>query len=482
MKKRSLLVYFLLFFIIVPNLAAAAEFNPNYIISDEELLDSKSMTLSDVESFLRSKGGYIANYRTQNSRGDMKTAAEIIYEAAANNYDCSAYDDNGRDFTLAQMRTKCDPISINPKFLLVLLQKEQSLVEEKEPTANQLDWATGYGCFDGQACIERYRGFGKQVNSASLQFYSYVTESEKYTYKAGNTYRISNAKDMEDSMVTPSNNATAALYNYTPHVYNGNYNFYNLWNKYFTRKYPNNSLLQARGEIGVWLIKDGEKRPFLTKGALTSRFDINKIIQVDKSVLDSYSTGAPIRFSQYSLIRSPKGDIYLLVDDKKRKIANMEAFRAIGFNPEEVVGASWEDVNAYKNGVDITTESKYPTGALLQNNKTGGVYWVSEGEKAPLIDAIFLKTKYKNKPITQVNPEVLDKYVTIDPVRFSDGELIKSDASPAVYILDGGKKRAIVSGEIFEGLGYRWENVLTVSPKVLAMYGLGSPLTGEYEE
>lgn len=460
----------------------AAEFNPNYIISDEEIMDSKSMTLQDVENFLKAKGGYISTYKTQNSRGELKTAAQIIYEAAANNYDCSAFDDNGRNFTLAEMKTKCDPISINPKFLLTLLQKEQSLVEEKDPTPNQLDWATGYGCFDGEACIERYRGFGKQVNSASLQFYSYVTEPEKYTYKAGNTYRLSNGSSIGDSLVTPANNATAALYNYTPHVYNGNYNFYNLWNRYFTRKYPNNSLLQAKGEIGVWLIKDGQKRPFLTKGALTSRFDIKKIVQVDRSILDSYPTGAPLRFPQYSLVRSPKGDIYLLVDDTKRKISNMEAFRSIGFNPEEILSGSWEDINAYRNGTEITAASEYPTGALLQNNKTGGVYWVADGEKAPLIDAIFLKTKFKNKPITQVNPEVLDKYITTGPIRFSDGELMKSDSSPAVYILDGGKKRPIASGEVFESLGYKWENILTVTPKVLAMYDLGNTLTGEYEE
>ncbi|OGF25897.1 hypothetical protein A2331_06335 [Candidatus Falkowbacteria bacterium RIFOXYB2_FULL_34_18] len=480
-KNKLLLTGFLLTFLFSANFVQAANFNPNYIISDAEILDSTSMSLDDVQNFLTTKGGYIKNFKTLNARDELKTAAEIIYDAAVNNYDCSDFDDNGRDFTTAQMKLKCNPIHINPKFLLTLLQKEQSLVEEKSPTQKQLDWATGYGCFDGQACIERYRGFGKQVNSASLQFYSYVTEPQQYTYKAGNTYTISNT-DNPPSIVTPSNNATAALYNYTPHVYYGNYNFYNLWIKYFTRKYPNNSLLQVRGEVGVWLIKDGKKRPFLTRGALTSRFNPDKIIQVDKSVLDNYTIGAPIRFPQYSLIRSPKGDIYLLVDDQKRKVSNMEAFRVIGFNPEEVMSASWEDVNSYGNGSEITAESKYPTGALLQNNKTGGVYWVSSGEKAPLIDAIFLKTKFKNKPITQVNPEVLDKYTTTNPIVFEDGELLKSNTSPAVYIIDGNKKRPIVSGEAFEALGYKWGNVITVSPKVLATYNLGNPLKNEFEE
>ena len=474
----SLILLVLLFFRATS--AQAATFDPNNIISDAEIMNSSSMTLDDIIDFLKSKNSYLSTYRIRDVHGDMMSAAEIIYNAAVNNYDCEGIELSASP-TIKEKKQKCDPISINPQFLLVLLQKEQSLIEDQSPTQRQLDWATGYGCPDSQPCNTRWQGFGKQVNSASLQFYDYIVNPRYYTYKAGHTYTLSNT-GKPDSVVTPQNQATAALYNYTPHVYNGNFNFFKLWLRYFTRNYPNGSLLQAEDEVGVWLIQDGKKRAFLNKSALTSRYDPNKVIIVSKSDLDKYVTGDPIKFSQYSLVRSPSGTVYLIIDDKKRGVASQEAFRTIGFNPEEVIDASLDDLSIYKEGAPITAEESYPTGALLQNKTTGGVYWAQEGKKSPLYDAIFLKTKFKNRPIYPTDSVILDGYETAPAVRFGDGELLKSETSNGVYVIDEQRKRAITSAEIFLNLGYKWENIITVPDKILALYIRGKAITEIYSE
>ncbi|MFH1427302.1 MAG: hypothetical protein ABIG60_02115 [Patescibacteria group bacterium] len=434
---------------------ASENFNPNYIISDFEVLDYTSMNLDSIQLLLENKNSFLATYSCSDPDGKNMTAAEIIYDRAITN-------------------------KISPKFLIVLLQKEQSLIEEDSPKESQLDWATGYGCPDGASCNPRWQGFWKQVNSASLQFRDYIDNPHLYTYKIGETYTFNNPYSTikeETTIVTPLNQATAALYNYTPHVYNGNYNFYNIWQRYFTINYSNGSLLKAEGEVGVWLIQNNKKRPFLTKSALTSRFDENKIITVNKSDLDKYEKGAPIKFQNYSLLRSPRGTIFLLVDDSRRGFASAEAFRKIGYNPEEVMDASWEDINSYTEGQPITASSTYPTGALLQDKTTGGVYWVLEGKKAPIWDKIFLSAKYKNKTLTAVSPEELADYETISPVLFPDGELVKSSNSPAVYLISENKKRPFISGTVFEGLGYKWENIITISPKVLYLYEQGDYVT-----
>ena len=457
--------------------AADNNFNPNHIISDADILNSKTMDLADIQKFLKDRGSFLTNYYSENADGIRKSAAEIIYDAARNNYDCSevVLSDNP---TLKEKRFKCSPISINPQFLLVLLQKEQSLIDDKNPTQNQLNWATGYGCPDGGGCNSRWRSFGKQVNSASLQFYDYMVNPHLYSYKAANVYTFTNPyasqeKNKKDILVSPANTATAALYNYTPHVYNGNYNFFTIWQRFFSKELIEGSLVQVEGELGVWLIKNGKRRPFLNGGALKSRFDANKIITISSSDLLQYQIGKPIKFHQYALIRSPNGEIYLLIDDTRRKIADSEVFRTIGFNPEEVIDASWVDVKAYKPGDPITNGSAYPTGALLQDTETGGVYWVIGGEKFPIWDAVFLKTKFSQYQIIKTNKTELDQYRTGDPVLFDDGEILKSSNSPAVYIISEGKKRPIARGEVFESLGYKWENVITVSPKVLYLYEKG---------
>ena len=462
---------------------AATEFKPGFLISDQELLNYNSMSSSQIQSFLTKQNSYLANYTTTSSYGQEKTAAQIIYDASVNNYDCDGITLSDTP-TEAERQQKCRKIgTVNPKFLLVLLQKEQSLISDSSPKQSQLDWATGYGCPDSWACNPYYKGFGKQVNSAALQFRWYMLNPQKYTYKAGNTYTFKNQygtisnSDME---VYIENTATAALYNYTPHVYNGNYNFWKLWNKYFpTQGYTEGTILKIGDSY--YLIQNGMSRKFASKSVLASRFDINKAIEVSASALNAYTEGAPIKFSNYSIIMAPDGKLYLLVDGKKRVFAK-DAFKALGYSVEEIMTASWQDVNSYADGKEITVATSYATGALLQNKKTGGVYFVEEDTKAPLIDKIFLTTKFKGKKIIAVDEKVLNSFQTVSPVKFNDGELLKSPTAPSVYLIENGQKRPFVSGEVFEGLGYKWSNIISVSDKILSLYTDGTAISEVIEQ
>ena len=458
MKKKKVLYFFvfLALGLIFAKKAMAqdAGFNPNYIISDEEVTNSAAMTAQEIQSFLEGKNSFLAAYTCQDPDGNSWRASQAIFNLATTN-------------------------KVSPRFLLVLLQKEQSLIEDITPEQSQLDWATGYGCPDGGGCNERWRGFWKQVNSASLQFRDYLDNPQLYKYQAGQAYSFTNPYgtiNREPMTVTPANRGTAALYNYTPHVYNGNYNFWKIWHRYFSQTYPNGSLLRIKGEIGVWLLQDGKKRPFISKGALISRFDPKKIIDVNKADLDVYLEGAPIKFPQYAIIRSPRGGLFLLVDNQRRGFANMAAFKKIGYNPEEIINAEWDDINTYQEGKPITVDDAYPTGALLQDKKTGGVYWVAGGVKAPLTDPLFLKTKFKKKKIIRVASGALDKYQTVTPVRFDDGDLLKLEGGFAVYVAEGLSLRPINSAQTFEDLGYQWSNIITVPQNIFYLYIIGEPL------
>ena len=477
--------FFVLFFsvtlalLIISPAQAGEAFNPSFLVSDAELLDYNSMSVSEIQEFLEAKNSFLATYKTWDANNELKTAAEIIYNAAVNNYNCDNVNLSSTS-SLLEKKMRCTPFStVSPKFLLVLLQKEQGLIEHSAPESGRLNWAMGYGCPDGGSCNTRWKGFGKQVNSAALQFRDYMDNPQDYYYRIGQTYTFTNPYSTSvkaATVVTPANQATAALYNFTPHVYNGNYNFWVIWNRYFKTFYPNGSLLQAKGEPGVWLIQEDTKRPFLSWNAFVSRFDPKKILQVDAAVLARYETGTPIRFPQYSIIMDPDGQLYLLADNVRRPFVSLEAFRQFGYNPEEILTATWKDINSYALGQPLDATSAYPTGALLQDKETGGIYWVFEDTKAPVWDKIFLETKFAGKKVIPVDASELAKYTTIEPVKFNDGELIKIHKSPGVYVVDGGKLRAIKSREVFTAMGYKWDNVISVDPKVFLLYVQGDSL------
>lgn len=435
----------------------ALEFNPNYIISDAEILDTAGMTLAEVQRFLDAKPGILKNYDVIVDIIDeplgMQPAAEFIYTRSIKN-------------------------GINPKFTLVLLQKEQSLITEPNPSQRDLDFAAGYGCPDSGACSERWRGFSKQVNSATLQFKDYMDNPQSYNYKAGQTYTISNT-GRGATVVTPANIATAGLYNYTPHVYNGNYNFWKIWNEWFSLAYPDGSLLQAKGDPVVYLVKYGLKRPFKSKAALASRYSLDKIIQVDASILEQYSTGEPIKYPQYALYRSPQGTVYMIIDDVKHGFKSAEVLKTIGINPEEIENIDQATIDSITEGKPITLDSAYPMGALLQNKASGTVFYVKDGKKYPLVHKDVMTVNFGLKPIiSQVTGDELQKYVAMPPLYVNDGELITSEDAdkPAVYVISDGIKRPVMSGEAFESLGYKWENVKSVINSVVDMHPSGEPL------
>ncbi len=487
--NRLIPIALLTLWLLIPGkLWAQAEIDPNFrpgnIVSDEEILNCRSMSLNEIQNFLEKKSSFLANYTTYNAHGTPgKSAAQIIYEAATANYDCDGVSLSDTP-TEEEKKLKCRQVTtVSPKFLLVLLQKEQSLIENSSPTAKQLDWATGYGCPDGWTCNPYYQGFGKQVNSAALQFRYYLDNPQEFRYKKNNTYTFTNPYGTiinEPMNVTIENNATAGLYNYTPHVFNGNYNFYKIWQRYFPggkRTYPNGSLLKSSADPTVFLIEDGQKKPFANMGALASRFDANKIITVSSEVLEQYELGSVLKYPNYSLIRTPEKKIYLLVDSHKRLIESDAVFRKIGFSTEELIDGTINDLAAYTTSSPVTSTSTYPLSALIMSTKTGGVYYVNEGTKAPIIDKVMLQTKFKGRNILRATETDLAKYTKISPVLFDSGELLKSSSVSTVYIIDDGRKRPFLSGAVFEALGYDWANVITVSPQLLYLYPEGDPIT-----
>lgn len=159
--------------------------------------------------------------------GGSQTAAEIIY----------------------QVGKSC---GISQKVLLVLLQKEQSLVTDDWPWSIQYRSATAYGCPDTAPCDTEYYGFFNQVYNAARQFKRYTRDAELFNYKSGrDSYILYNPNAAcGGTNVFIENNATAALYNYTPYQPNaaalanlygsgdscsayGNRNFWRLYNDWF---------------------------------------------------------------------------------------------------------------------------------------------------------------------------------------------------------------------------------------------------------
>lgn len=250
---------------------SGSEFNPGRIIDDSVFYNSQSMTKEQVQKFLESKvpncdyngtqpasdWGYpnlthakFAEYKRNGTNGIEKDTGfhappykcltrysqTTPQMEAASGY-CGAIGAGTR--TAAQIITDvAKACGINPQVLIVLLEKEQSLVTDSWPLNRQLRSATGFACSDSAPCNRAYEGFFYQVYNAARQFKVYKVNPNNYNYVAGRNNRVywqtnlGNFVNPTGNENDPSRNgqsacgyknvyiqnqATAALYIYTPY-------------------------------------------------------------------------------------------------------------------------------------------------------------------------------------------------------------------------------------------------------------------------
>ena len=194
---------------------SGSEFQAGNIISDEVFFNSSTMNEAQVQAFLNSK---VANCVGANGYPCLKDFRMTTFSrAAVEPGHCTAYQ-GAADEPAARIIVKtAQACRINPQVLLVMLQKEQSLITTTSPTARQYQAAMGYGCPDTAPCSAEFYGFYNQVYKAAWQL-------RQYTNYPARTYRIGNVSigyhpsaSCGSSVVAIKNQATANLYNYTPY-------------------------------------------------------------------------------------------------------------------------------------------------------------------------------------------------------------------------------------------------------------------------
>ncbi len=226
--------------------ASASDFDPGFIISDEAFFDGGAMTVAQVQTFIDAKHpGCAAGYTC------IDRYSQATPSMAADAY-CSALPGRSNESAasiIARVGAACD---ISQRFLIVLLEKEQSLITHRSPSASRYEKATGFGCPDTAPCDASVGGFFYQVYYGARQFQRYAKHPSNYNHRAGVVNRVLYNPNAAcgSSPVLIRNTATAGLYNYTPYQPNaaalrnlygtgdscsayGNRNTWRLWTDWF---------------------------------------------------------------------------------------------------------------------------------------------------------------------------------------------------------------------------------------------------------
>ena len=223
-------------------------FDPGNIMSDFVMGNKNTMTESQINDFLHSKNPCNRAYDNE-----VKHYESLGYQySIKDNHVLCMADDTFNDESAAHIIWQAaQDYSINPQVLIVLLEKEQSLVTDTWPNHRQYAKATGFACPDTGGCDAKDAGFKNQIRKAAALFRE-VLDGGWSNYPAYTTQFIyyNPSASCGGSNVYIQNRATSALYRYTPYQPNsaalvagtgtgdscssyGNRNFYNLFTDWF---------------------------------------------------------------------------------------------------------------------------------------------------------------------------------------------------------------------------------------------------------
>lgn len=443
--------------------AHAFFFDKDLIITDREMENTEAISLKGIEAFLLEQGSVLAGFKARDVDGKEKTIAQIIYNVSK------------------QYR-------FNPMFFLVMAQKESSAITSSTLTYAIEHWTLGYGRCD--SCSEsdaaKFKGIAKQFHAAADRIRNNYLPGIANTGHTISGWGPGITKSTLDNIeVTPENKATSVLYTYNPWVgaYGGgdsrwgaNSLFAKLWQEWNgVVQYPNGTVLQI-GKT-VYLIQNGKKRPFASQSTFLSNFSQKDIIPASTVVGEQYKDGSPLFFPNYSLLKTPQGGVYLLVDGKKRPIRTQTAFRALGFHPEEVISATWKEINAYPDGSELTDKSIYPTGTLLKDKKNAKLYYIDpDGGRHWIPTEDIRRNQFPLLAASEKSRTYLKQFAKAAPLSLKDGTLVRSPSSKAVYVIESGLKRAFESRTVFNNYGYKWGNIVSVSDETLELHPDGKPI------
>lgn len=193
-----------------------SDYDPGYIISDQVFFNYQAMDLNQITAFIEEKNS-----------GCVTMSTPCLSEYTEDTVDvppsprCQGYVGAPGESAAQIIFKTAQSCQVNPQVLLVLIQKEQGLITASDYalTPRRYETATGFACPDGAQCDPQYFGFGTQVYYAAAQFQRYRQTPAQFPYQAGRSNDIPFApgEGCGSAPVVITNQATAALYNYTPY-------------------------------------------------------------------------------------------------------------------------------------------------------------------------------------------------------------------------------------------------------------------------
>jgi len=419
--------------------AVAGDFDAGNIISDSVFFDPTTMTAAQVQQFLLLKGSSCVAGEQACLKDYRASTSDRTPEAGL----CRGYtgvpDQSAADIIVNVARS----CGVNPRVLLVLLEKENSLVTRTKPTTRNYQAAAGYGCPDTAPCDAQYYGLFNQLYMAARQYQNYANNPSRFGYGAGrlNTIYWHPNAACGTSQVFIVNQATAGLYNYTPYRPNaaalnnlygtgdscssyGNRNFWRLFTDWFGSTQSSTYLLRSDVDATVYLVSGTNKYPIASSATLLALSPLGAVGYVSQQYLDRRTTGKTV---QRALL-GPDGTVWYFDAGIRLAFGSCGQVADFGMTCGDAVAVDAGPISALTAGPRMTN---------LFRTTSGKAFYVTGGQRREVADdASLTAAGLPTSGVTLLESGVA--YLPLGTPIARDGLVLKARDSADLLLTDGG--------------------------------------------
>lgn len=465
-------------------------FNPNSLIPDAVFSDTQTFGGSQgIQQFLESKGSVLANTDPaflvqlkepqinflkqgledpEPSLPNLRTAAELIWDASVQS-------------------------GLNPQVILVTLNKEQGLITSSQSLTGDvlqtaLDHAMGFACPDSTGCGNLFPGFyyqlfgnydssnNRYLGAAKSLMKSFTTAGGRGPQVNGQVSHVGDTITLENTLggfdgvqpeqsITIANLATAALYRFTPHVFNGNYNFWRFFQSWF--KYPSGTLFGLAGDSTTYVVENGQKLLVPAFVAQARSLNLSSRVTISPTEFSEYPSGPVYGPADNSIVTDTAGNYYVFINNIKHP-ASAFVIGQRGLSTGTAVAISDADSALFTNG-PVLTPSK---GTILKGQSTAAIYQVQNGQLALFTPYTFSQRKISGKQVQVIPDTEISTYPKSGFVPPLDGSLVKGASNPLVYLIDQGLRKP-VTADIARNRGFSLSRAVVISDNEVSALTLG---------
>lgn len=135
----------------------------------------------------------------------------------------------------------------------------------------------------------------------------------------------------------------------------------------------------------VYLFRDGSLHRFVSEAAFLSRYPADMARDVTAETIARYPIAPDfVGFRVGSLISFADGVYVVTSETEIQPIGSAEIFLALGYNFEDVIPVSEEDLGIYKRGRIFLMGAPHSDGTVFEEHESGQFYIVEQGFRRPV--------------------------------------------------------------------------------------------------